>query len=383
MTVQNIKLDLPEDKFSEEDRLETTTRLFVASQLVLMWWKFRRHKVAIASAVIVILVYLVALFAEFLAPYSVDTSWSKYTYAPPQPLHLIDGGSISPWVNDYKVKIDPIAMRREFTIDPEKKIPVRLFAKGEEYLLFGLFSSNVHLIGTADPGTPVFLLGADRMGRDLLSRFIFGTRISMSIGLIGVILSLTLGIVLGGISGYFGGWLDTLIQRLIEFIRSIPTIPLWMGLAAALPKEWSAQQVYFAITIILSLVGWTGLARVIRGRFLSLREEDFVKAAKLDGSSEMRVIFRHMLPAFLSHIIASVTLNIPFMIISETSLSFLGIGLRPPVVSWGTLLQDAQNVRAVSSAPWLLLPALGVIVSVLALNFLGDGLRDAADPYAR
>jgi len=383
MTVRNVNLDLPDEKFAEEDRLESTTRLFVASQLLLMWWKFRRHKVAMASAVIVILVYLVALFAELLAPYSVDTSWSKYTYAPPQPLHLFDAGGLSPWVNDYKVKIDPIAMRREFTIDPEKKIPVRLFAQGESYRLFGLIPSNIHLIGTIDPNTPVFLLGADRMGRDLLSRFIFGTRISMSLGLIGVFLSLTLGIVLGGISGYFGGWLDTLIQRLIEFIRSIPTIPLWMGLAAALPKEWSAEQVYFAITIILSLVGWTGLARVIRGRFLSLREEDFVKAAKLDGSSELRVIFRHMLPAFMSHIIASVTLNIPFMIISETSLSFLGIGLRPPIVSWGTLLQDAQNVKAMSSAPWLLLPALGVIISVLALNFLGDGLRDAADPYAR
>jgi len=229
----------------------------------------------------------------------------------------------------------------------------------------------------------MYLLGADRLGRDVFTRLIYGTRISMTLGLVGVIISLSLGIVLGGISGYFGGWMDIVIQRVIEFIISIPSIPLWLGLSAALPRHWSPVQVYFAITLILSLRGWTGLARVVRGRFLSLREEEFVMAARLDGSSEMRLILLHMLPSFTSHIIAVVTLAIPGMILAETSLSFLGLGLRAPAVSWGVLLQEAQNVRSVLTAPWLLSPALLVVLAVLAFNFLGDGLRDAADPYSR
>jgi peptide/nickel transport system permease protein len=217
----------------------------------------------------------------------------------------------------------------------------------------------------------------------MLSRIIYGTRVSMSIGLVGVTMSLIFGIILGGMSGYYGGTVDNVIQRIIEFIRSVPSIPLWLGLAAALPPDWSSIKRYFAITIILSVIGWTGLARVVRGRFLSLREEDFVMAAKLDGASERSIIYKYMLPSFYSHIIASITLAIPAMILAETALSFLGLGLRPPVVSWGVLLQEAQNVRAVATAPWLLLPAVGVIVAVLALNFFGDGLRDAADPYSR
>jgi peptide/nickel transport system permease protein len=229
----------------------------------------------------------------------------------------------------------------------------------------------------------MYLLGADRLGRDLLSRLITGTRISMSIGLIGVALSLVLGILLGGLSGYYGGAVDNLIQRLIEFLRSIPSIPLWMGLAALLPLHWPPLRIYFAITIILSLIGWTSLARVVRGRFLSLREEDFIMAARLDGQSEMGIILFQMLPAFTSHIIASITLAIPGMILAETALSFLGLGLREPVVSWGVLLQDAQDIRSIATAPWLLIPAVAVVLAVLTLNFLGDGLRDAADPYAR
>ena len=365
---------------------EKEARLYVASQARLMWLKFRRHKLGLISAVVVGLIYLVALLVEFLAPYPPDAFWSRYTYAPPQALHLFDRTPnlvFAPHVYDYTVRVEATALRREFTLDPNKKIAVGFFVPGRPYKLAGLIPMNIHLIGARNPDQPIYLLGADRLGRDLLSRFLYGTRISMSIGLVGIFLSLTLGLMLGGISGYYGGRLDVLIQRLIEFIRSLPTIPLWMGLAAILPKDWSAVQIYFAITVILSLVGWTGLARVVRGRFLSLREEDFVKAAKLDGSSELRLITRHMLPAFLSHIIASITLAIPFMILSETSLSFLGVGLRPPIVSWGTLLQDAQNVRAVAQAPWLLLPALGVVTAVLAFNFLGDGLRDAADPYSR
>lgn len=380
------------DRNSASDRLiesemETVeeVRIFVASQWQLMWWKFRRHKLALICGVIILLVYLIALFAEFLAPYPTDAVFSQYTYAPPQRLYLFDhsqGLRLEPFVYDYLVEVDPEALRREFTVDKSVKIRVGFFVKGAPYKLLGFIPGNRHLVGPLDPERPLFLLGADRLGRDLLSRLIYGTRISVSIGLVGVFLSLLLGILLGGISGYYGGWVDNLIQRGIEFVRSLPTIPLWLGLAAALPKEWSALQVYFAITVILSLVGWTSLARAIRGRFLSLRAEDFVLAARLDGSSEFRVIMRHMLPAFLSHVIASVTLAIPFMIVAETSLSFLGVGLRPPIVSWGTLLKDTQNVRAVATAPWLMIPAIPVIVTVLALNYLGDGLRDAADPYA-
>jgi peptide/nickel transport system permease protein len=275
------------------------------------------------------------------------------------------------------------SLKRVFTIDPEQIIPVQFFADSQPYLLLGFIPANVVLVGPTNKDDPMYLLGADRLGRDVFSRMIYGTRISMTIGLVGVTISLILGILLGGISGFFGGWVDNAIQRTIEFIISIPSIPLWLGLSAALPNDWSPVQVYFAITLILSLRGWTGLARVVRGRFLSLREEEFVMAAALDGSSELRLIFLHMLPSFTSHIIATVTLAIPEMILAETSLSFLGLGLRAPAVSWGVLLQEAQNVRSVVQAPWLLVPALGVILAVLAFNFLGDGLRDAADPYAR
>jgi peptide/nickel transport system permease protein len=259
--------------------------------------------------------------------------------------------------------------------------PVGFFVRGVEYRLLGLIPTDVHLIGPVNGRDPMYLFGADRLGRDVLSRTIYGTRVSMSIGLVGVVLSLFLGVLLGGISGYFGGAVDTLIQRAIEFLQSIPVIPLWMGLAAAIPQDWSPIQVYFAITMILSLIGWTSLAREVRGKFLGLKSEDFVTSARLDGSSEMHIIFRHMVPSFVSHIIASMTLAIPAMILAETALSFLGIGLRPPVVSWGVLLQEAQNVRAVATSPWLFLPGGAIVVTVLAMNFLGDGLIDAADPY--
>lgn len=363
------------------------SRIFVASQWQLMWWRFRKHKLALFSAIVTILIYLTAIFAEFLAPFPVDKYEATYTYAPPQRLHLFltteEGTRFLPHVNDYKVEIDPVALRRTFVVDPESIIPVRFFPEGEPYKILGLIPASTHLLGPVDKDEPMYLLGADRLGRDIFSRLIHGTRISMSIGLVGVALSLILGILLGGLSGYYGGAIDNIIQRVIEFLRSIPSIPLWLGLAAALPPDWSPIRIYFSITVILSIIGWTGLARVVRGRFLSLREEDFVMAAKLDGASELSIILRYMLPSFLSHIIASITLAIPGMILAETSLSFLGLGLRPPVVSWGVLLKEAQNVRAVATAPWLLLAAVPVIVTVLVLNFLGDGLRDAADPYSR
>ena len=361
--------------------------MMVASQWKLMWWKLRRHKLAMVSGVIVILIYLIAIFVEFLQVAPQDQYNAKYTYAPPQALHLIDtlDGTtrIGLYVNGYKSEIDTFSLRRVFVVDPAQKILLTFFAKGFEYKLLGFIPTDIHLFGPVNKDDPVYLLGADSMGRDVYSRMLGGTRISMTIGLFGVIVSLILGILLGGISGYFGGVADNIIQRIIEFMRSLPTIPLWMSLAAALPLSWSPEAVFFGISVILSLIGWTGLARVVRGRFLSLREEDFVLAAKLDGHSQLEIIVQHMVPSFLSHIIASVTLSIPYMILSETSLSFLGLGLRPPVVSWGVLLQDAQNIRAVSTAPWLLIPAIMVVVAVLSLNFFGDGLRDAADPYAR
>jgi peptide/nickel transport system permease protein len=364
------------------------TRIFVAPQWKLMWWRFRKHKLAVASSFVIITLYIVAIFAEPLAPYSPQKYNSKYTYAPPQRIHCFDerGRFVGPYVYALKQEIEPQALRRVFAPDLERKIRLGLFVRGDRYRMWGIIDSDIHLFGPVNHQSgdgPVYLLGADRLGRDVLSRIIYGTRISMSIGLVGVGVSLFLGTLLGGISGYFGGLIDEFVQRLIEFLRSIPTIPLWMGLAAAVPPNWPSVRIYFSITLILSLIGWTGLARVVRGRFLSLREEDFIMAARLAGASELRVILRHMVPSFYSHIIAAVTLAIPGMILSETALSFLGLGLQPPVVSWGVLLQDSQNVRAISSAPWLLFPALAVITAVLALNFLGDGLRDAVDPYSR
>jgi len=358
-------------------------RIAVATQWQLMWWRFRKHKLAVGGTVVLVAFYLVALFADFFAYADPQESEAQRSLMAPQRIHWFDDGSFRPYVYALTGTRDPVTFKRVYVPDTSRKIPITFFGRGEPYDLLGFIPTDRHLIAAegAKAGESLFLLGTDMQGRDLWSRLMYATRTSMTIGLVSVALSLVLGVVLGGISGYFGGLMDTAIQRIIEILRSIPTIPLWMGLAAALPADWSVVQVYFAITIIISLIGWTELARVVRGRFISLKEEDFVMAAELLGCSKARIIFRHMVPSFISHIIAATTLAIPAIIISETSLSFLGLGLRPPAISWGVLLQDAQNIQALVISPWLLYPAVAVIVAVLAFNFMGDGIRDAADPY--
>jgi peptide/nickel transport system permease protein len=369
---------------SRNDTSGAEERLAVASQLQLTWWRFKRHKLAVVSLAIVALFYLVAIFADFLAYTDPEASDARRSYISPQSIQWFDSdGSFRPYVHGLKGVRDPKTFKLAYRIDEDRKVYLQFLAEGYPFKLFGLIPTNRHLLGfdTSTPVNGLFLIGTDVQGRDVWSRLMVATRVSLSIGLAGVTISLFLGVLFGGISGLYGGVIDNVIQRLIEIVRSIPTIPLWMGLAAALPNTWSSAQVYFAITIIISFIGWTDLARVVRGRFLSLREEDFVIAAELMGASRLRIIFRHMLPSFLSHIIAAVSLALPAMIISETSLSFLGLGLRPPAISWGILLQDAQNIQTLAIAPWLLIVAVPVIIVILAFNFLGDGLRDAADPY--
>ena len=372
---------------AERKKARVTEDIYVAPQWKLMYWKFRKHRMAVISVFVLAFFYFVAIFCEFFAPYDPNAFSTRFTAAPPTRVHLFDtnGTFRGPFIYGSKRDRDPVTLRPLFVEDQAVLYPIGLFVSGPSYKLWGAFDSNIHLFGIAAPieQQGVFLLGADRLGRDMFSRIVYGARISLSIGLVGVFLSLILGIILGGISGYYGGIIDNIVQRVIEFIRSVPSIPLWMGLSAALPANWPVVWVYFGITVILSLIGWTGLARVVRGRFLALREEDFVLAARLLGASEMRIILRHMVPSFLSYIIASLTLAIPGMILAETGLSFLGLGLRPPAISWGVLLQEGQNLRSVALAPWVLLPGVAVVISILAFNFLGDGLREATDPRLR
>ncbi len=363
---------------------EDVEAIYVASNWKLVWWRFRKHRLALVSGLVTIMVTIVALFPDFFSTQDPEKTSATKAFIPPQGIEFFDEGGLSPFVYNVEGKRNPKTLAMEWQTDETTKIPVRFFVQAYSYEVLGVFEADIHLLGVADSAgqTQIHLLGTDRLGRDQWSRLMHGTRVSLSIGLVAVILSIFFGILLGGISGYFGGISDLIIQRLIEILQSLPPIPIWMALTAAMPRDWSVEQVYFAITIILSLIGWTTLGREVRGRFLALREEDFVVAAQLAGCSQMRIIFRHMVPTFTSHIIAASTLAIPVMIINETFLSFLGLGLRPPAISWGVLLQEAQNLQSIVLAPWLLLPSLAVIVTVLALNILGDGLRDAADPYA-
>jgi peptide/nickel transport system permease protein len=360
-------------------------RISVASNWRLVWWRFRKHRLALLSALVLLLLYAVVLFPEFISTQDPEATDARRAFIPLQRLHLLDGARLSPWVPAVVGHRNPTTLRMEWRVDENRKIPVRFFVMGHPYHLLGIVPARLHLLGAATPDgrDRLHLLGTDRLGRDQWSRLVHGTRTSMTVGMTAVTFSVVLGVVLGGISGYVGGLVDVVIQRVIELLQSLPTIPIWLALTAALPRDWSPQQVFFAITVILSLVGWTTLGREVRGRFLALREEDFVLAAELAGASRRRIIARHMVPTFLSHIIATSTLAIPAMIISETSLSFLGLGIRPPAISWGVLLQEAQNIQTVALAPWLLIPGLIVIVSVLAFNLVGDGLRDAADPYSQ
>ena len=367
---------------SLQKQVEKKNKYLTATQWQLMWWKFKKHRLAVIGTVILCFYLFMMIFAEFLAPYSVNSRRVDFALTPPQKIHFIDSDNnfyYAGFVYDYEIERNPITLRQEFKEDQTKLSKINFFVKGDKYKLFGLIPCDVHLFGIDKGFMNIF--GTDDLGRDLLSRTIFATRTSLSIGVVGVITSFILGLLIGGVSGYFGGWIDFITQRAIEFIRSIPTLPLWMALSAAVPKEWAPTTVYFIITIILSFLGWTNLARRVRGKLLSLREEDFVEAARLAGSKDSRIIQKHLLPSFLSYIIVDISVSFPYMIIGETSLSFVGLGLRPPVVSWGTLLQASQNIRSIAMYPWLFIPAIFVIIIILAFSFVGDGIRDAADPY--
>ncbi|RIK44276.1 MAG: peptide ABC transporter permease [Chloroflexi bacterium] len=358
-------------------------RYYYASQWQLIRWRFMRHRLALVSLILLIILYLLATFAEFVTPYITTRRFDGYQSAPPTRIRLFsEQGLQRPFVYGLDRTLDQQTFRYRFTEDESEIYPIRFFVRGDEYRFWGLWRTNLHLFGTDQGAPPLLLFGADELGRDIFSRTIYGARVSLSIGLIGVLLSFILGVLLGGISGYFGGIADEIIQRTIDFLISIPQLPFWMALSAALPRDWPVIKTYFAITVILSVVGWTGLARVVRGKLLALREEDYALAAQAAGASQPRIIFRHLMPGFTSHLIVSLTLAVPGSILGETALSFLGLGMQPPAVSWGVLLQDSQDLIAVAHQPWRLIPALFVIGAVLLFNFVGDGLRDAADPYS-
>ncbi|MEL6148809.1 MAG: ABC transporter permease [Chloroflexota bacterium] len=379
-----IGTNLPVDPPVQEHETPASESFYTATQWQLTWWRFRRHKLAVSGATVLGILILMAAFADFVAPVSPTSRSTTYVLSPPmRPIFVDDEGDfhLIPIFYGVTSERNLTTLRMEATPNPDVELPLRMFVRGEPYTMWGIINSDIHLFGLPG-GQPLHVFGTDNLGRDVFSRSVFALRISLSVGLAGVFISFVLGLLIGGASGYFGGWLDFFVQRLIELIMSIPTLPLWMTLAAIVPREWNALQSYFAITILLGLLGWTGLARDIRSKLISLREEDYIIASQLAGSTDWRVIIRHMLPAFTSYIIVAISLAFPNIILGETALSFLGFGLRPPVVSLGVLLEGGQNVRTIAQSPWVLFPVLFVILIVLAFSFLGDGLRDAADPYA-
>ena len=379
--LQHYVSTAPFDPMSIEAMTDAQAKIHLASQARLMWWKFKRHKLALASGIFLLVLYGMIIIAEFLAPYNLHTRNVDFIHSPPQRVHLFhDGKFVGPFVYGRQMKLDMESLKRIYTNDRNDVQPLRFFCRGDSYRFWGLIEGNVHLVCPAKDGQ-MFLLGTDRLGRDVLSRIIYGARISLTIGLIGITISFVLGIVIGGLAGYHGGLFDLLVQRVIEVLQSLPSLPLWMALAAIMPVTWSPVLIYFGITIILGMLDWTGLARSVRSKLLSLREEDYVLAAQLMGAKSGRIIGRHLVPGFMSHLIATATISIPGMILGETALSFLGLGLRPPITSWGILLTEARSVSVIAFYPWLLFPMIPVILVILAFNFLGDGLRDAADPY--
>jgi len=368
-----------------EEKLDVKSeRYYYAKQWQLIWWRFQRHRLAMLSLILLSFFYLIAIIPGFMAPYTPQTRFKDRQQSPPAKVHLWDaeGNLRRPFVYALTRELDQKTFKYIYTEDTTTPYPILFFVEGDPYKFWGQWETNRHLFGTGLEGPPLVLFGTDELGRDILSRTFYGSRISLSIGFVGVFLSFFIGVTLGGISGYFGGIADEIIQRIIDFLLSIPALPFWMALAAALPRDWSVTKTYFAITVILSIIGWSGLARVVRGKLLALREEDYSLAAQAAGASQPRIIFRHLLPGFTSHLIVSLTLAIPGSILGETTLSFLGLGMQPPAVSWGVLLGDAQDMVVVAQQPWRLIPGAFVVVAVLLFNFVGDGLRDAADPYA-